>query len=143
MCTAVGAVLVVPFAVLAQGSPRRIMRIAVLSPGASETRSVFTAFRVQLRALGYEEGRDVVLEFHLASGSERLAALAQAIAARNGTDVMLADGRVAAQAMGSASRTIPIVAVTACTGTTSTMHSVAAPASSIACSRARARRMRV
>jgi ABC-type uncharacterized transport system substrate-binding protein len=112
MCTAVGTVLVVPLTVLAQGSPRRIMRIAVLSPGTSETRSVFIAFRTQLRALGYEEGRDVVLEFHLANGSERLPALAQAIAARNSTDLVLADGRVAAQAMMSASRTIPIVAVT-------------------------------
>ena len=73
---------------------------------------MFTAFRMQLRALGYEEGRDVVLEFHLASGRERLAALAQAIAAGNGTDLVLADGRFAAQAMVSASRTIPIVAVT-------------------------------
>jgi len=88
------------------------MRIAVLSPGTSETRSVFTAFRTQLRALGYEEGRDVVLEFHLASGSERLAALAQTIAAGNCTDLVLADGRYAAQAMVSVSRTIPIVAVT-------------------------------
>ena len=112
MFTAAATLLVVPLAVLAQGSPRRIMRIAVLSPGTSETRSVFKAFRAQLRALGYEEGRDVVLDFHLASGSERLAALAQAIAARNGTDLVLADGRFAAQAMVSASRTIPIVAVT-------------------------------
>jgi putative ABC transport system substrate-binding protein len=112
MCTAVGTMLVVPLAVLAQGSPRRIIRIAILSPGTSETRSVFTAFRTQLRALGYEEGRDVVLEFHLAGGRERLAALAQAIAAGNGTDLVLADGRFAAQAMVSASRTIPIVAVT-------------------------------
>ena len=53
-----------------------------------------------------------MLEFHLASGSERLAALAQAIAAGTGTDLVLADGRFAAQAMVSASRTIPIVAVT-------------------------------
>ena len=112
MGTAVGTLLVVPLAVLAQGSPRRIMRIAVLSPGASETRSVFTVFRTQLRALGYEEGRDVVLEFHLASGSERLAALAQAIAAGKGTDLVLADGWIATQAMALASRTIPIVAVT-------------------------------
>lgn len=112
MCTAVGTLLVVPLAVLAQGSPRRIMRIAVLSPSTSETRSVFTAFRTQLRELGYEEGRDVVLEFHLASGNERLATLAQAIAARNGTDLVLADGRFAAHAMVSASRTIPIIAVT-------------------------------
>jgi putative ABC transport system substrate-binding protein len=112
MCSAAGTLLVVPLAALAQKSPRRTMRIAVLSPGTSETRSVFTAFRTQLRALGYDEGRDVVLEFYLASGSERLAALAQAIAAHNSTDLVLADGRAAAQAMLSASRSLPIVAVT-------------------------------
>ena len=111
LSTAAG-LIVVPLAVLAQQAPRRVVRIAVLSPGASETRSVFTAFRTQLRALGYEEGRDVVLEFHFANGVERLAALAQAIAAGNGTDLVLADGRFAAQAMVLASRTIPIVAVT-------------------------------
>jgi len=110
MCTAAGSLLVVPLAVLAQQSPRRIVRIAILSPGTSEARSVFTAFRAQLRALGYEEGRDVALEFHFAQGSERLAALAQTIA-REGVDVVLADGRLAAQAMQAASRTIPIVAV--------------------------------
>jgi len=86
--------------------------VAILSPGASETRSVFTAFRSRLRELGYEEGRDVVLEFHFANGSERLATLAQAIAARDATDLVLADGRFAAQAMLAASRTIPIVAIT-------------------------------
>ena len=86
--------------------------MAILSPGASETRSVFTAFRTALRELGYQEGRDVVLEFYFANGTERLAVLAQAIAARKGTDLVLADGRFAAQAMVSASRTIPIVAVT-------------------------------
>jgi len=111
MCTAAGSLLVVvPLAVLAQQSPRKIVRIAILSPGTSEARSVFTAFRTQLRALGYEEGRDVALEFYFAKGSERLAALAQTIA-REGVDVVLADGRLAAQAMHMASRTIPIVAV--------------------------------
>jgi putative ABC transport system substrate-binding protein len=99
-----------PLAARAQQSPRRIVRIAILSPGTSEARSVFTAFRTQLRALGYEEGRDVALEFHLAKGSERLASLAKMIA-HEGVDVVLADGRLAAQAMHAASRTIPIVAV--------------------------------
>ena len=112
MCTAAGSMLVVPLAVLAQARPRRIARVAILSPGASEARSVFTAFRSGLRELGYQEGREVALEFHFANGSERLAALAQAIAARDGTDLVLADGRFAAQAMLAASRTIPIVAVT-------------------------------
>jgi len=111
MCTAAGSLLITPLAVLAQQSPRRIVRIAILSPGTSEARSVFTAFRAQLRALGYGEGRDVVLEFHFAKGTERLAALAQAIAGE-GVDVVLADGGLAARAMHAASRTIPIVTVT-------------------------------
>jgi putative ABC transport system substrate-binding protein len=111
LCTAAGIVLVVPLAVLAQQRPRRIAKVAILSPGMSEARSVFTAFRSRLRELGYEEGRDVVLEFHFAKGSDGLAALAQAIA-REGADVVLADGGVAARAMRAASPTIPIVTVT-------------------------------
>ncbi len=95
----------------AQQAPRRIARVAILSPGASEARSVLTAFRTRLCELGYVEGRDVALEFHFANGSERLAALAQAIV-RDGPDLVLADGRLAAQAMRAASRTIPIVAIT-------------------------------
>jgi hypothetical protein len=46
---------------------------------------VFTAFRTQLRALGYEEGRDVTLEFSFAKESERLAALARPSRARVST----------------------------------------------------------
>ena len=111
MCTAAGSLLVVPLAVLAQQRPRRIAKVAILSPGMSETRSVFTAFRSRLRELGYEEGRDVVLEFHFAQGIEGLATLAQTIA-REGVDVVLADGGVAARAMRAASPTIPIVAIT-------------------------------
>ena len=111
LCTAAGSVLVVPLAVLAQQRPRRIAKVAILSPGMSEARSVFTAFRSRLRELGYEEGRDVVLEFHFAKGSEGLAALAQTIA-REGADVVLADGGLAARAMHAASPTVPIVTVT-------------------------------
>jgi putative ABC transport system substrate-binding protein len=106
----VAGLIVVPLGVFAEQPSRRIVRIAILSPGASERRSVFTAFRTQLRELGYEEGREVALEFHLAKGSERLPALSKTIA-REGADVVLADGRLAAQAMQAASRTIPIIAV--------------------------------
>lgn len=108
--TATGSLLVAPLAVLAQQPARKLVRIAILSPGITETRSVFTAFRTQLRTLGYEEGRDIALGFHFAKGSERLAVFAQAIA-REGADIVLADGGRAAQAMQAASRTIPIVAV--------------------------------
>src|SRR4029453_7641937 len=56
------------------------------------------------------EGREVALEFYLAKGSERLPDVSKTIA-RDGADVVLADGRLAAQAMQAASRTIPIIAV--------------------------------
>jgi len=104
------SLIAMPLGVFAQQPSRGTMRIAILSPGSSETRSVFTAFRNQLRRLGHEEGRTVALEFHLANGSERLPALSTIIA-REGADVVLADGRLAAQAMQAASTTIPIVAV--------------------------------
>jgi putative ABC transport system substrate-binding protein len=102
--------LMIPLAAFAQPLAPRIARIAILSPGANEARSVFTAFRTQLRKLGHEEGRDVALEFFFGKGNEQLAALAQAIV-RRGFDIVLADGRLAAQAMQAASRTMPIVAV--------------------------------
>src|SRR5678816_4436128 len=102
-----GSLLSVPLAASGQQFAPKAVRIAILSPGASETRSVFTAFRTQLRALGYEEGRNVALEFSFAKGSEGLAALALEIV-RKGVDIVLADGRLAAQAMQAASRTLPI-----------------------------------
>lgn len=110
VCTASCSLLIMPLAVFAQKSATKVVRIAFLSPGGSEARSVFTAFRTQLRVLGYEEGRDVALEFSLANGPERLSPLAQEIV-RKGVDIVLADGRLAAQAIQSASRTLPVVAV--------------------------------
>jgi putative ABC transport system substrate-binding protein len=104
------SLLVAPLTAVAQQAAPRMVRIAILSPGNSEARSVFTAFRTQLRALGHEEGRDLSLEFSFAKGSERLAVLAHDIV-RKGADIVLADGRLAAQAMQAASRTVPIVAV--------------------------------
>jgi len=104
------SLLSVPLAGLGQQPAPKVVRIAILSPGASEARSVFTAFRTQLRALGYEEGRNIALEFFFGKGSEGLAALALDIV-RTGVDIVLADGRLAAQAMQAASRALPVVAV--------------------------------
>ena len=105
-----GSLLSVPLATFGQQLVPKVVRMAILSPGASEARSVFAAFRAQLRALGYEEGRNVVLEFFFAKGIEGLAVLALDIV-RKGVDIVLADGRLAAQAMQAASRTLPVVAV--------------------------------
>jgi putative ABC transport system substrate-binding protein len=95
----------------AQPAPARLPRVAILTSGSTETRPLFTAFRDSLQALGWIEGRNVAVGFHLAGGSpERLTALAQAIA-RDGAEVVLADGGNAAAAIFAATRTIPIVAV--------------------------------
>ena len=107
---AAGCLLLGSTGIFAQTLPRQPVRIAVLSPGSNEARSVFTAFRTRLRALGYEEGRDLALVFYFAKGLDALEPLARVIA-RESFDVVLADGRFAAQAMHSISRTIPIVAV--------------------------------
>lgn len=105
-----GAAVASPQKVGAQLPPQRIARVAILSPGANDARSVYAAFRTRLRELGYEEGRNITLEFHFADGGERLAELAQSIV-RSGADLVFADGRLAAEAMHAASRTIPIVAI--------------------------------
>ena len=52
-----------------RGSPQKTPRCLVSRFG----------FSPRLRELGYEEGRDVVLEFHFANGGDRLASLAQVI----------------------------------------------------------------
>ena len=69
------------------------------------------AFRRRLRELGYEEGNNVQLVFYFPSSREPLSALAQAVV-RDNPDVVLADGYLATQAIASATRNIPIVAVT-------------------------------
>lgn len=99
--------LILPLHARAQAT--RMARVAILSPGASEQRSLFTTFRARLAELGHVEGRDVTLAFHLGSGAARLPELAQMIA-RDGAEVVVTDGQVASAAMQAVTRTIPIVA---------------------------------
>ena len=93
-------------------APQRPARLAFLTSGANESRPEFQVFRARLRELGWVEGSNLMLTFHLArgSGTERLAPLAREIA-ESGADVVLADGRVATLAMAAASQTIPIVSI--------------------------------
>jgi putative ABC transport system substrate-binding protein len=93
-------------------TPQRVARIAFLTSAASDSRSAFKAFRNRLGDLGWTEGRSLDLKFYLAGGAgrERLDPMASQIAA-SGIDLVLADGRVATQAMAAASRVIPIVSI--------------------------------
>jgi putative ABC transport system substrate-binding protein len=90
---------------------RGVPRVAILSSGSNEARAVFEAFRAELRARGYIEGRTIAIELHLGDGSvERLAGRARAIV-RDPPAVVLADDGPSVDAIYAATREIPIVAV--------------------------------
>ena len=70
------SLLVAPRTVTAQ--PRNtVPRIGILTPASEASTPLWEAFRQGLRALGYVEGQNIILEYRLAAGQpERFAALA-------------------------------------------------------------------
>src|SRR5215813_13110296 len=108
-----GAAAAWPMAARAQQQPIRPL-IRVLSPlsAASAARNI-AGFRSGLRDLGYLEGRNATLEIRYGDGApERLAPLAQELVALK-PDVPMAGARSGALAAQAATRTIPIVIITA------------------------------
>ena len=101
-----GAAVALPLA--ARGQAR--WRIGMLEPGTSSPSDPFVdAFRDGLRGLGYNEGRDVVLEIRWAGGSnEPLVGLAGELVALK-VDVLVTVSTPAALAAKQATATIPIV----------------------------------
>ena len=88
--------------------------IGVLSPlsAASAARNI-AGFRSGLRDLGYLEGRNATLEIRYGDGApERMAPLAQELVALK-PDVLMAGARSGVLAAQAATRTIPIVIITA------------------------------
>ena len=104
-----GAALVFPSRLFAQASkpPRRI---AILLPGTpSSYRDRVDAFRAELKKLGYEEGRDVVLEMRWAENKmPRLASLATEVVALKPA-VIVTGTSAGVAAVKNATSTIPIV----------------------------------
>jgi putative ABC transport system substrate-binding protein len=100
---------------LSYGQPRsKTRRIGVLwfgsmdTPAASRNRSVF---RQRLSALGYIEGRNILIEERSAEGNaERLGALARELVASK-VDVIVTPAVTASRAARQATSTIPIVMV--------------------------------
>ena len=89
-----------------------MLRVGILSPAASETAGTLAAFRERLRALGYIEGKTIVLDFRLSKGDmDALPALAAELA-RIPVNVIVADTGRATLAAFDATRTIPIVMAT-------------------------------
>jgi putative tryptophan/tyrosine transport system substrate-binding protein len=94
----------------ARAQPRSARRIGMLEPGVSSPSDPFVdAFREGLRGLGYNEGRDILLEIRWAGGSnEPLVGLAIGLVASK-VDVLMAVSTPAALAAKQATTTIPIV----------------------------------
>jgi putative ABC transport system substrate-binding protein len=103
--------LVAPLAADAQQATtvHRVGRLLSAGSPASGPDPSFEAFRQGLRALGYVEGQNLVIEDRYAEGSpERLRALATELV-RLPVDVIVAEGAAAIRAAQHATRTIPIV----------------------------------
>jgi putative ABC transport system substrate-binding protein len=91
----------------------KVSRIGYLSINLAGGPHMTEGFRQGLRELGYVEGRNVVIEFRDAEGKlERLPALATELVALK-VDVIVVGGTVAALAAKQATRTLPIVFVSA------------------------------
>ena len=105
----VGGATAWPLAARAQG---KVPRVGFMGNSTEALEVNLTdAFREGLRELGYEEGRNIVIEYRWAEGQyERFPALvAELIAAK--VDVIVTAGTPAALAMKNATTTVPLVMV--------------------------------
>ena len=122
------ALLAVPLATEAQPAGKA-WRIGFLATGAP---AVLPAFRDGLRALGYEEGKNITIEYRSAEGrADRLRHLAAELV-RLKVDLIVVFGTQATEAARDASRTIPIVmAVSGDAVGTGLVASLARPGSNV------------
>ena len=86
----------------------KIPRVGILTAEESERVAKFDAFREGLRGLGYVEGRNIILEFRLASGNLSLFSQLAAELAALPVDVIVTEGLI--EAVVAVSGHIPIVA---------------------------------
>jgi putative tryptophan/tyrosine transport system substrate-binding protein len=107
-----GAAAAWPLAPRAQ-QPTKVARIGFVGLTTSDSLPKRAeAFRAGLRDLGYQEGRDIVIEFRWADGRyERLPALFAELVRRN-VDVVVTHGTPGTLAAKQATATIPIVMAT-------------------------------
>jgi len=98
---------------VAEAQPARIARIGFLSPtAASSNTDRVDAFRAGLRELGYEEGKNLAIEFRWADERyDRLPGLAAELVSLR-VDVIVTAGTPAIRAVKEATTTIPVVMAT-------------------------------
>ena len=115
LTTALAVTLVVLFAALTAcaQTQSKIPHIGYIWLGAegSDRATTLPGFQQGLRELGYQQGRDIVIDYSYADGSvERLRELVSHTVASK-VDVIVAPGVIVADAVKSATRTIPVVAL--------------------------------
>jgi putative tryptophan/tyrosine transport system substrate-binding protein len=109
--TFAASMLVLPHAGIAQQAGRvyRIGFLGVASASAAVTLRRIEAFRTGMRALGYVEGSNVIIDFRWAEGNaDRLAELARDLI-RLRVEVLVTQGSTSTRAAKAATSTIPIV----------------------------------
>src|SRR4051812_10424694 len=93
----------------AQIIPSVIRKVGVVTLSVSQSSPTFNAFIAGLRELGYEAGKNMVLEFRYAGGQpERLSGLLNEVLVQN-VDIIVVESIAAAVLAKKASQTIPIV----------------------------------
>jgi len=93
----------------AQIIPSVIRKVGVVTLSVSQSSATFNAFIAGLRELGYEAGKNMVLEFRYAGGQpERLSGLLNEVLVQN-VDIIVVESIAAAVLAKKASQTIPIV----------------------------------
>src|SRR5215467_10334618 len=105
------AALLFTFSVAAEPQSVKVPRLGVLSGGSSTGQPLHDAFRQGLRALGYIEGQNIIIEYRYAEGKrDRLSDLAAELV-RLKVDIIFAGvpGTAAAVAAKNATTTLPIV----------------------------------
>ena len=112
ICVAAGAVLLALCVPAPAQQQAKVAKIGWLSSGsASSPRSLAQGVQQELRALGYVEGKNIVIEFRSTEGKlDRLPALADELV-RLKVDVILTPNLVGALGAKNATRTIPVVFV--------------------------------
>jgi ABC-type uncharacterized transport system substrate-binding protein len=108
LLTSLASALAAPRAAKAQQA-EKVSRIGYLQPNIAASPHLADAFRRGLHALGYVEGRNVMIEYRDAEGKfERLPALAAELVALK-VDVIVTSGTLATVAAKHATSSIPIV----------------------------------
>ena len=93
----------------AQTTSSAVRKLGVVTLGVPQSSLLIEAFIKGLRELGYEPGRNILLEFRNAEGqADRLSALVTEVMAKN-IDIIVVESIAAAIVAKNASQTIPIV----------------------------------